>query len=160
MYPDLNQMQMFNRYNRCLHAAEAPQSLLFVAEVEVFNPNLLGGDSDEGQLHLTYQGHQMGTGKMDPSSVPAQTAVKVQATMNLDLPLDFAAWRHSKLLRPLQNLQICIAAASGIGKGRKDYAFITSKYNSVYQCIFVEQNRLHFSKLQNAQNQMLVRSPP
>lgn len=54
-------LQMFNR---CSRAAEAPQSLLFVAEVEVFNPNLLGGDSDEGQLHLTYQGHQMGTGKM------------------------------------------------------------------------------------------------
>ena len=83
-------------------AAEAPQSLVFVAEVEVFNPNLLGGDSDEGQLHLTYQGHQMGTGKMNPSSVPAQAAVKLQATMNLDLPLDFAAWLHGTTWQTLQ----------------------------------------------------------
>lgn len=75
----------------------APQSLLFVAEVEVFNPNLLGGDSDEGQLHLTYQGHRMGTGKMEPSSVPAQSAVKLQATMNLDLPLDFVQSIQSEL---------------------------------------------------------------
>ena len=89
---------------RCLTdgAAEAPQSLLFVAEVEVFNPNLLGGDSDEGQLHLTYQGHQMGTGKMEPSSVPAQSAVKLQATMNLDLPLDFAAWLHGTTWQTLK----------------------------------------------------------
>lgn len=73
--------------------AEAPQSLLFTAEVEVFNPNLLGGESEEGQVWLTYNGQRMGTGKMEPSKVSSQATAEIVTEMNLDLPLDFVPFR-------------------------------------------------------------------
>lgn len=78
--------------------AEAPQSLLFTAEVEVFNPNLLGGESEEGQVWLTYNGQRMGTGKMEPSKVSSQATAEIVTEMNLDLPLDFVPFRLSQEL--------------------------------------------------------------
>ena len=73
--------------------AEAPQSLLFTAEVEVFNPNLLGGESEEGQVWLTYNDQRMGTGKMEPSKVSSQATAEIVTEMNLDLPLDFVPFQ-------------------------------------------------------------------
>ena len=62
------------------------------AEVEVQNPNLLGGDCEEGQVQFTYQGGQMGVGKLDPASVPAQSSVDLNAELTLDISSEFATW--------------------------------------------------------------------
>ncbi|CAK9022676.1 Uncharacterized protein SCF082_LOCUS15896 [Durusdinium trenchii] len=75
----------------------APKKLMFKAEVEVQNPNLLGGDCEEGQVQFTYQGGQMGVGKLDPASVPAQSSVDLNAELTLDISSEFVKSFQSEL---------------------------------------------------------------
>lgn len=71
-------------------SGKAPEQLIFNADVLLTNPNLVGGEGDQGHLRFTYEGRDVGLGHMEPVTIPAQDSVKVKAAVAIDTPPAFA----------------------------------------------------------------------
>lgn len=56
----------------------------FMAEVDLYNPNHLGGSAEEGKLTLFHAGQQLGTGHVAPTVVPPRSTVKLLVNMSIE----------------------------------------------------------------------------
>ena len=52
---------------------------VFRAEVEMKNPNLVGAETQPGNIHFIFQGREVGTGTTQPASLPPQSTATVVA---------------------------------------------------------------------------------
>eukprot|EP00439_Symbiodinium_sp_Y106_P082525 s1513_g21.t4 len=88
-------------------AATVPDQV-FRAEVEVNNPNLIGAETESGEIHLVFEGRRMGAGITGPLMLPPQSAATVVAegTLQVDEELLHAMARELANESPTLTFQL------------------------------------------------------
>lgn len=65
-----------------------PPSVTFVAHVDTYNPNFLGGYAEKGKYLVLYNSMVLGTGYSSPVNVPARSNARVTANVTVSLNPD------------------------------------------------------------------------
>jgi len=89
-------------YDSIADDAEMPP-LEFMAEVELYNPNRLGGQTGQGHFEVFFQGKQIGSGTCQPANVEPLSNVTIQANISVQLyPSIFKAIAEAVLANDLK----------------------------------------------------------
>jgi len=89
-------------YESIADDAEMPP-LEFMAEVELYNPNRLGGQTGQGHFKVFFHGEQLGSGTCEPANVEPLSNVTLHANISVQLyPSIFKAIAEAVLANDLK----------------------------------------------------------